>query len=505
MSHAELKRTRFLSAASAVVGRWLLTVFLLTGAVQGYSQSSAVDLQKNITIQAKEMPLDKLLQAVGQQTGARFSLNTRKFPPSRLIHLDKKIQPLGALLQDIQRQTGISYRLLGGHVIFVDAPPVKQALAGVTPKPTTAILKKQAVARKMPEAVRNNAQAVNNVATPQMPMLTKNSVTARPPQSPDAAIIRPDTLKAAMAVNKKDTVLYRPDSGLLNLSLMKLPEGQKEKSRNGIVNISFSRGEKKGYTGILPGPDTSVKAEANPPLTAEAIRKQPAANNPPQKTTDVSAPQRITAKNKREHSFFLTNWFRHSNGSFTGIRNAGDGPRPGLIPFVSAGVTLEESFYINGQLQAGMPFLYAIASWGTGRGASGLRYGAGTSVRMNEDWRLHFQATTGRMEFDYDSSTFVQKQVRMQWHKLALLGERRLNDHFAVQGGVSLNILNAEYYTFKDLVPLGRPEETALKDVRYFKPLYTISDNFSAGEPKSRKAWIGVQLGVSYRLDFRRK
>ncbi|NML40525.1 hypothetical protein HHL17_25235 [Chitinophaga sp. G-6-1-13] len=520
MSHAELKKTKFLSAAPAVVGRWLLTIFLFTGAVQGYSQSSAVDLRKNITIPAGEMPLDKLLNAVGQQTGARFSLNTRKFPPSRLIHIHKKIQPLGVLLEDIQQQTGISYRLLGGHVIFVDAPPVRQAVPVVAPSKPAAAVKQQATSRKTAATSRNNKQAAdqtgNNPATaalPQVPVLKVDSVVAHQP-SPDSVIIRPDTLKTAIAAKRKDSLLQRQDSGLLNLSLRKSPEGQKEKNRWGIGNIGFpGKGE-----GIFPPLDTSTKKEAAPPLTAEAIRKQPAATNPQQKTTTASeatATQHagITANNtrnkgignKREHSFFLTNWFRRSNSSFTGIRNSSDGPRPGLIPFVSAGVTLEESFIINGHLQAGMPFLYGIASWGTGGGASGLRYGAGTSVRLGEDWRIHFQGTTGRMQFDYDSSIFVQKQIRMQWHKLALIGERRLNDHFGVQGGISLNILNSEYYTFNEPTPLGRREEEALKDVRYFKPLYTISDNFSTSEPQNRKMWIGIQLGVFYRLDFRRK
>lgn len=511
MLHADLKKTRFLSVAPVAAGKWLLIIFLFTGIVKGYSQSSAVNLQKNITISAGEMPLDKLLKAVGQQTGARFSLNTRKFPPSRLIQIHKKTQPLGALLEDIREQTGISYRLLGGHVIFVDAPPVKQAAA--TSKPTASTIRRQAVSGKTTRTARNNAQAPNQMKQVAVaPATALQTVPAPSPDSakhaPDSLTITPDTLKAVISLQQKR------DTGLLNLSLKKSPEGQKEKKGWGIVNIGFPRGNEKGITLS----DTSVKKEAAPPLTEEAIRKQPAANNPQQKITNYAetaarGKSDVTEKgvrnkrnsHSREHSFFLSNWFRRSDRSFTGIRNSSDGSRPGLTPFVAAGVMLEESFIVNGHLQTGMPFLYAMASWGTGRGASGLRYGAGTSVRLGEDWRLHFQATTGKMQFDYDSSGFVFKHIRMQWHKLALLGERRLNDHFGVQAGISLNILRLEYYTFDTPTPLGRPEETALKDVRYFKPLYTISNNFNPDGPESRKMWVGLQLGVFYRLDFRKK
>ncbi|MBC9908859.1 hypothetical protein [Chitinophaga varians] len=516
MSHAELKKTRFISAVPAAVGKWLLVIFLFTGTIQGYCQSSAVNLRKNITISATEMPLDKLLKTVGQQTGARFSLNTRKFPPSRLIHLHKKTQPLGELLEDIRKETGINYRLLGGHIIFIDAPPVKQT----APAHAAPTVKRKAIPGKTITTKGKNApvagrttHTVYNAPTAGpshgVVVMTIDSVDLYHQPSPDSVVNKPDSLKTAIAAKKKDSLPQRQDSGLLHLSLKKSPEGQKEKNGWGIGNIgSFGR-DGEGYTGIRSSPDTSVKKEAAPPLTAEAIRKQPAATNPQQKTTASAEPvatgKNIRSRDQRDHSFFLSNWFHRTSRSFTGIPSSSDGPRPGLVPFVGAGVTLEESFMVNGHLQAGMPFLYGIASWGAGRSASGLRYGAGTSVWLSENWRLHLQATTGKMQFDYDSSGFLQKQIRMQWHKLALIGERRLNDHFGVQAGISLNILNSEYYTFKDPTPLGRPEEEALKDVRYFKPLYTISDNFNANEPQSRKMWIGIQLGVFYRLDFRRK
>lgn len=519
MSHADLKKTRSSSAAPAAVGKWLLIVLLLSGVLQSYSQSAAVNLQKNITIPAGEMPLDKLLKAVGQQTGTRFSLNTRKFSPSRLIRIRQKIQPLGTLLEDIRKQTGISYRLLGGHVIFVDAPAVKQVAATTTTAPPAA---------KVKVPVRPPAAGAKTVVTASV---TKKISATKPTvdsaalvhrAATDTAIIIRDTAIAGIprdtldslpttAGIKKDTLPHRKDTGLLNLSLRNAsPEGQKERKGWGIGSIELPG------IGTSAPPDTTVKKQdPAPPLTAEAIRKQPAANNPQQKTTnfpETAASQQAGGTGKaarpqqssgsRERSFFLSNWFRRSSGG--GIRNSSDGPRPGLIPFAGAGVSLEESFIVNGQLQAGMPFLYALASWGTGRNASGLRYGAGISAPLGENWRLHLQGTTGKMQFDYDSATFLKKEIRMRWQKLALIGERRLNDHLGVQAGISLNILRSEYYMMGSPTPLGSVEETALKNVNYFKPLYTISDTFSPDATDSRKMWVGVQVSVIYRLHFRK-
>lgn len=517
MLHADLKKTRFLSAAPAAVGKWLLAVLLLSGVLQSYSQSAAVNLKTNITISTGQIPLDKLLKAVGQQTGTRFSLNTRRFSPSRLIQVHQKTQPLGVLLDDIQKQTGISYKLLGGHVIFVDAPPVKNmAPAAAMLRPVVKAPVKKPAALAKPSIKASQAMAKRITATKPA---VDSAVRLRGPAA-DTAVLIPGVVDSAMVavrknkpdtgvLMKRDTLPHRKDTGLLNLSLRKSsPEGQKESKGWGTGNIELPG------IGTHTPPDTAVKKqEAEPPLTAEAIRKQPAANNPQQKKTNfpetAASRQAVgtgkdirSQKNVKERSFFLADWFRRSSGG--SIRNSSDGPRPGLIPFVGAGISLEESFIVNGQLQAGMPFLYGVASWGTGRSASGLRYGAGISAPLGENWRLHLQATTGKMQFDYDSATFVKKEIRMQWQKLALIAERRLNDHLGVQAGISLNILRSEYYMMGTPASLGREEEVALKDVRYFKPLYAISDTFSPDATDSRKMWIGLQLSVVYRLHFRK-
>ncbi|MBC9934315.1 hypothetical protein [Chitinophaga qingshengii] len=494
MLHAGLIKTRFISAEPAAVGKWLWIACLLIGVMtKSFSQSTAVNLRKNITINTGAMPLDKLLKMVGQQTGARFSLNTRKFPPSRLIRIHQKTQPLATLLEDIRSQTGISYRVLGGHVIFVDTPPAAKPTAVATPEKKTV--------KKPPVIILKKPVPTPPVATG----IDPDTLLIIPEKPVDTVRHIRDTLTAMVISQKKDSLLHRRDTGLLSWPRLSSPEGQKEKKGWGIGGISLGIGRQEQ-------PDTTVKKqEPEPPLTAEAKRTNPAATNPQQKASKLPEKTNVplTPTNKRSPSAtrerfpFLSNWFRRRDRAFVGTKDGNSAQREGLIPFAGIGVSVEESYFVNAQAQAGMPFLYAMASWGTGSNASGLRYGLGSSVRLSDDWRLHLQATTGKMQANYDSAIAIVKEIRMKWHKLALTGERRLNDHFYLQGGISFNMLQSSYYTMGKPAPLTGPEESL--PVRIFKPIYTLSNTVSDDGTENTKMWLGAQIGIQYRLHFGRK
>jgi hypothetical protein len=93
---------------------------------------SGVNLRRSLQIPAEHMRLDSLLNLVTRQSGARFSLNTRKIQPGKDIQLKKGVTTIGALLAHMQRNTGVHYILRGSHVIFLDNPPkapLKKAVA----------------------------------------------------------------------------------------------------------------------------------------------------------------------------------------------------------------------------------------------------------------------------------------------------------------------------------------------------------------------------------------
>jgi len=172
-------------------------------------------------------------------------------------------------------------------------------------------------------------------------------------------------------------------------------------------------------------------------------------------------------------------------------------------PYASPGMVADESFYVNPTIQAGLPFLYVIGSWSTNFSFSMLRYGAGTSVRLSDDWRLHLQGTTGRLQASsYDTIELSSKVIKAKLHKLSLVAEKQLNNHWRLQFGAVLNSLQTTYYAGGQPKPLNREESAALANVKYFKPPYTIRNTFSPESSSNNKLWIGFQIGLFYRINF---
>ncbi len=366
MYNVDLSMTGYISVGQDVIS--LLSKFfiaagltLLTATV--FAQEATVKLQEEVTIPVADMRLDALLTLVSKQQGIRFSVNTRKFPTSRTVHVKKGTQSLLRLLTELREHTGIDYRVLGGHIIFVDAPPL------IVTKKAPVVIKRE---RVIPPA--------RFVIIPVSPVTTKQAGVIFP---------APDTVK-------KNTGYFWP---------------------------------------LITAPPAGAK---------------------------------------RSESAFA------------------------LKPYAAAGMVADESFYVNPTIHVGVPFLYLVGSWSTNFSFSMLRYGAGTSIRLSDNWRLHLQGTTGRMEANYDSLAFLQKTVKAQLHKLSLAGEKQIGDHWRLQFGVALNSLQTTYYTEGKPRALGKQESEALANVKYFKPPYTISNNFSPDASRSNKLWIGFQAGIFY-------
>ncbi|RAK30757.1 UNVERIFIED_ORG: hypothetical protein DFS12_109152 [Chitinophaga ginsengisegetis] len=385
MYNVDLRMTGYISVGQDVISllsKFFIAVGLTFLTATVFAQEATVNLQKEVTVPVADMRLDALLTLVSKQAGIRFSVNTRKFPTSRTVHVKKGPQSLLRLLTDLREHTGIDYRVLGGHIIFVDA------LALILTKKNPAVVKQE---RVTPPA--------RFVIIPVSPVTTKQT----------------DAIFPALDTVKTDTGYIRP------------------------------------------------KAIAFPPV-----------------------PQRYA-----------------ENGNTPiagGVKR--NGPVFSLKPYAAAGMVADESFYVNPTIQAGLPFLYALGSWSTNFSFSMLRYGAGTSIRLSDSWRLHLQGTTGNMEAGYDSLGYIQKTVKVQLHKLALVGEKQIGNHWRLQLGAVLNSLQTAYYTDGKPAALKMEESEALAHVKYFKPPYTISNNFSPDATRSNKLWIGFQIGIFYRLNF---
>lgn len=159
MSSIGLKKIPCISVVLDVIKYIAALLIPIVAASVCSAQQNRINLRQKIILPAKQIRLDSLLSIVSHQTGARFSLNTSKFPPSRIIHVPKGPMPVAQLLTVIKEDTGIFYTVLGGHIIFIDNPPRK-------PNPLPA---KKYLAKKEP--VRKNTSEKS---------LAKQAITTRP-------------------------------------------------------------------------------------------------------------------------------------------------------------------------------------------------------------------------------------------------------------------------------------------------------------------------------------
>jgi len=106
---------------------FLFVIIMITVAFAN-GQQVIPSLHKNVNLPSENLRFDSLLHLIARPTGIKFSLNTQKFRPSRIIHVRKGIQSVDEILSEIKNSTGIYYRILGDHIIFIDKPPTNYTL-----------------------------------------------------------------------------------------------------------------------------------------------------------------------------------------------------------------------------------------------------------------------------------------------------------------------------------------------------------------------------------------
>lgn len=109
------------------------------------AQQAGNDFSKRIQIPSNYLRLDTITSLISRQSHLRLSMDTRKFPPFRLIHLQKGFRPISSVLDDIQKNIGNEYKVFGDHIIFIEkhtvsAKTTKQLTThvGQTSKPSSA-------------------------------------------------------------------------------------------------------------------------------------------------------------------------------------------------------------------------------------------------------------------------------------------------------------------------------------------------------------------------------
>lgn len=368
----------------AAIFIWLV-IGLMATVIKGNGQAT-VNLQKTVVIPANTMQLDSLLHLINRQAGIKFSINTRKIPPSRSIPLKKQKQTIAGVLQQIKQATGVYYAVLGDHIILLDNPP-KRAVPQ-NKKPT---VKKAVVKKNNPPPSKSQPSALVRV---QPPVITVDHP------------INSDTIKAPPVVTQK------PD--------------------------------------ILP---------TKPPVRKPSV----AVNNQPATTNRNSSEERSFAGNL----------------------------------LVKGAMQGDDVFYFGAVLQAGKPWLYAIASWNTNFKLSGFRYGAGTSITLSDEWKLHLQLTTGHLTSNFDTAN-QRWQFKTQLHRAAIVGEVKFMQSFTVQFGPVFNLMKLTYSVNDVKKAPGLSQPQVDQKFTLIKPIYTLSNNYSLNAAQSNKVWLGLQVGIYY-------
>ena len=103
---------------------FFLPAFFMIVVISVNGQQVIPAFHKNVNLPSENLRFDFLLNLATKQTGIKFSLNTQKFRPSKIIHVRKGIQSVDEILSEIKKSTGISYTFLGDHIIFIDKPPL---------------------------------------------------------------------------------------------------------------------------------------------------------------------------------------------------------------------------------------------------------------------------------------------------------------------------------------------------------------------------------------------
>jgi hypothetical protein len=192
---------------------------------------------------------------------------------------------------------------------------------------------------------------------------------------------------------------------------------------------------------------------------------------------------------------------------------------------IAAGISADEVYYANPTFRAGFDFLYGTVSYSIGT-YSHWRYGIGSSARLNDNWRLHFNINTGqniaeRYNIQKFDTTFPPQPdslehpiiietntpllVRSKLTRFTLSAEWNMGKGFMLGAGITLNYLKTNYssngnaVTLSNLLPIGYDADQKYQTI---DPPYLLGNTYSGNQSSNVKTWLGLQLMLIYRLQF---
>ncbi|TWW01907.1 hypothetical protein [Chitinophaga pinensis] len=388
-----------------------------------------------VNITTSPIDITTLAKTIAKQTGLEYSLNMQNSSLKKRITLRSGNWQLASILRQIQQQANLSYKIIGDHILFMDARSGKgknNTLAAAAPKTTPAPnAPNHQNARTTESSTRRNLPDTSTDSNHQLPL---------------------EALPAIATTNNDTTVtLY---------TLAQTQQGPHFKKRGSNYKMPVVKKATRTTSGTIATGTTTTATTVTANTTAVAARDN-----------SISQPATETSGNNNEDG--TVNWYK---------------------PYLKAGLSADEILYGNVSLITGFRYLYGIASYGFTAYGGRFRWGAGIPVKLNETQQLHISFTTGTIRYHVPDTLGVDDiHLKERLNRYSLGWSKTFGEKWTLHVQVHYNDLRKK----ADHIPPPIFEDAGeQRKFRYGKAPYTISERF--GTQNDYQHWVGARLSLYY-------
>ncbi len=449
------------------VTRWDALIYIMVCliiSINIQAQESRVPLQKQVRITNTLFSIDSLSTLITAQTGVFLSFNSNKIAAGQKVQTRKHSYTLAELLELIKSNTGSDYKIYKDHAIFHGGDVDKTRSA------TTAKVKGPSVAKSNKASEQVSAKSTTTTKAKSKDTTPLQSVAKSTTIASNQSSARSTTIAEVL----KSNTTPRQSSAKSTITETKIKDTTSNQSPTKSTTITEAL---KSNTTFSETANNTISSFPLEPLTAKAPQMQKPSITLLSKPATIA--QRATSSPQR------TRWF------------------------ADGGFTVDDVLYLNASITAGHQYLHGFFSWSSSFKVSGFRYGLGSMLPLNDEWRIGVMATTGKLSRNIDFSgvrdTLKNVTVKSELHRLAIQAEKSLSPNLVVKAGPVFNLLKSSYYQDGTPVTVATSGYEGTNGDREFytvRPLYTLSNSYKATESTNTKTWIGFQVSLCYRFNF---
>lgn len=491
------------------VTRWRTLIYImvcLTISTNIRAQENRAPLQKQVRITNTLFSIDSLSTLITAQTGVFLSFNSNKVAAGKKIVTQRRSYAVEELLELIRSNTRSDYKIYKDHVIFHGGnkkhAPIKETFPSEAKRTATQTASKYKTSKTSASSVAKKA-GTNTISPDKSKLSSAKSAVTDETKPLSAAKTNTASLNKSSQSSEKSvtTAETKPHTASVDKTNVKssatntkgIVSSQSSTKSPTTIETKDTISSAKSTATIETKETTSSQSSTNP-STAE-IKTQ---NTPsfPLESLKLQGPQML------KPSITLL------------LKPAIMAQRPTLSPpktrwFADAGFTVDDVLYLNASITAGHKYLHGFFSWSSSFKVSGFRYGLGSMVPLNDEWRIGMMVTTGKLSRNIDFSairdTLKNINVKSELHRLAIQVERSLRPNLVVKAGPVFNLLKSSYYqdgTPVTIATSGYEGTNGDSEFYTVRPLYTLSNSYKDTESTNTKTWIGFQVSLCYRFNF---